>query len=159
MSQELNPIDISEQDIMDIDERSDMSERIEVVEHNPSARPAPTPSHLRPLRESELAPQENIDRYLETPPQRQPQATKTFLRRQPRATKAFLHRRGPVFSDLPPRDPSRPALLATRDLSTIQIYKPIRFSYGLDRIRIVSQRIRIGFGSVMDQSFNNAVSS
>ena len=34
-----------------------------------------------------------------------------------------------------------------RDLSTIRIYKPIRFSYGLDRIWIVSQRIRIGFGS------------
>ena len=34
------------------------------------ARPAPTPSRLRPLRESELTPQENIDQYLETPPQR-----------------------------------------------------------------------------------------
>ena len=34
-----------------------------------------------------------------------------------------------------------------RDLSTIHIYKPIHFSYGLYRIQIVSQRIRIGFGS------------
>ena len=38
-------------------------------------------------------------------------------------------------------------IVSNRDLGTIRIYKPIRFSYGLDRIRIVSQRIRIGFGS------------
>ena len=33
-------------------------------------RPVPTPSHLRPLQESELAPQANIDRYLEGEQQR-----------------------------------------------------------------------------------------
>ena len=40
-----------------------------------------------------------------------------------------------------------PRLFTNRDLSTIRIYKPIHFSYGLDRIRIASQPIQIGFGS------------